>query len=208
MEKEILTQEQINFINKPTIAGLLGPIYALATELYRQFWLFFIPFYNIYVLLKLIRYGRKMAWEKTDRTYASFYSQQKKLSQITKILFGITLALFLVEFTVLFGLIFAGGGASFGKDVAKSFLQSEFTGAPVSDYTSPSFVVNQKFIDFQKETRGDYASVFFTDFSRSNDKSTLQGSMKFTNTSIPVCVQLSKFGQEFKVTSLSESCDQ
>ncbi len=209
MEKEILTPEQNEFINKATIAGLLGPLYAIATGMYKQFWLCFVPFYNIYLIFKLVIKGRRMAWEKTDKNYDAFCAQQKKLSKIAKILLGITAGIFIIQVAVLLGSIsfFTGDGSFFGKDVASDFSQRIFTNKPISDITSPSFSLKQAYVDFQKDTRGAYEGVSFKSFSRENNKSTLKGNIKFTNTSIPVCVHLLKFGENWKVADFSESCE-
>ncbi len=206
MEKEILTSEQIEFINKPTIAGLLGPFYAIANGMYKQFWFCFIPFYNIYLIFKLIVKGRRMAWRKSDKTYDAFYIQQKKLAKIAKILFGIMAGIFVIQLILLSSLIFTGGGSTFGKDVAINFSQRIFTNQPVSDITSPNFSLNQTYIDFQKDSRGIYEGISFNSFSKSNETSTLQGKVKFENTSMPVCVNLLKFGESWKITGFSQSC--
>jgi hypothetical protein len=201
-----LTQDQIDFINKPTIAGVLGPWCALASGLYREFWLFFIPFYNIYLFFKLIINGRKMAWEKNPKDYDNFYSHQKSLSKVAKILLGVFGILFLINIIIMMVVTLNETGSTFGKETATNFSQSFFTSEQVSSFVTPEFMINQEMLDYKKETRGNYENIRFNSFSRTGDESHLQGQARFTNTSMPVCVTLLKFGEEWKVSNVSESC--
>lgn len=198
-----LSEEQNNFINKATFAGLLGPMYALASGMYREFWLFFIPFYNIYLLFKLIIKGRQMAWEKSEKNYERFQFHQKKLSQIAKILLGIMICFYIIWFGIFFAFLFSGNGS----DVGKSFSQNLFTNGQIENFVSPEFINNQELVDFEKDTRGNYEKTSFYSFSSTSDKSQLEGSVKFTNTSMPICLDLVKIGEEWKVSNLSSSCD-
>jgi len=197
-----LNQEQNNFINKATIAGGLGPVYALASGLYREFWLFFIPFYNIYLLFKLIIKGRQMAWEKSEKNYERFEFHQKKLSQIAKILLGIIVCFYIVWFGVFFTFLFSGNGS----DVARNFSQNLFTTGQIEDFISPEFTQNQEVADFDRDTRGNYEKTSFYRFSTTSDKAQFEGSVKFTNTSIPICLDLVKIGEEWKVSEASFVC--
>ena len=154
-----LTKEQSDYINKATIGGILGPIYAIAVGLYKEFWMFFIPFYNIYLFIKIIKDGRKMAWEKSNKDFASFEHRERNISKIAKILLGALVAFWILEF-VFFVFLFSGSGS----DVAKSFTQNIFTGGDVSSYVAPDFSPNSDYITKDAETRGDYKSVFFSSF--------------------------------------------
>ena len=202
-----LTQEQSDYINKATIAGVLGPLYAIAAGLYKEFWMFLIPFYNIYLFIKLIIKGRKMAWEKSNKDYEYFTYHQKNLSKIAKILLGIFFGFFLFEFLFVFSLFFGGSNSMFGKDVAINFTQNIFINSDVSNYVVSTFEPNQEYLNFEKDTRGEYKSVFFNSFSSKNGKSEIEGSVDFTNTSFSICVSLEKVGKEWKVFDLSESCE-
>lgn len=197
-----LTQEQNDFINKASFAGFLGPWYALASGLYREFWLCFIPGYNIYVVYKLIRYGRKMAWEKSNKDYEHFYHQQKNLSKVMKILLLIGVGILVLEI-VLFAFLLSGKG----KDVAKIFTQNVFTTGDISSYVVSDFELNQEYINKEIDTRGIYESVFFDEVSALGDESEYSGDVQFTNASLPICVNMKKIGEEWKVSNLAEDCE-
>ena len=84
-----LAQDQINYINKFSWGAFFGSlVWALGNKLYLWALGFLVPFWNIYVWIKLSIDGRKMAWEQGKWTgFEQFKKRQLIMAWIIAILF-------------------------------------------------------------------------------------------------------------------------
>jgi hypothetical protein len=205
---ENLTPEQIEYIKKPTAGIWLGMIYPMASGLPKYFWLFLIPFYNIYLWFKFLFKGRQIAWEQgIDETFESYKKRQEMLSKhgkIMRIIIIIFFTFYIISFASLF---FSGFSGGFGTDTAKTFTERMFTNQSVSELISPEYSAEQNYVDYEKDTRGDYVGSSFNNFVIENNISTVQGNIEFTNKKFPVCITMIKFGEVWKVNKLSAYCE-
>ena len=78
-----LTPEQISYITRWSWGAFFnGFVWALGNKLYGWALLTFIPFYNIYVWIKLSASGRQMAWEKGWKDFGEFKQRQITMAWI------------------------------------------------------------------------------------------------------------------------------
>jgi len=142
-----LTPEQQSFVNKFSWRALfLNAIYCFCMGLIVEGFLFFIPFYNVYMLFNIDIHGRRLSWEKGEwRDFATYEKRQKLMVKIAKI-FLVIYAVFLVLYAVLviwiFTFVFKDAfGAGSPSDIANKCMTGVVAGDTsfYSTYGDPAY---------------------------------------------------------------------
>lgn len=85
-----LSPDQDRYVHKASFGAFaLGMIYCFANGLIKEGFLMFIPFYNIYLYVKMIFRGRRLGWERGYwPSFEAFKHRQKILDRIGIIFFA------------------------------------------------------------------------------------------------------------------------
>ena len=81
---QVITPEQAQYLQKFSVGALtLGIFYAFGSSLVKEGFLMLIPFYNIYLWIKLMFRGRRLSFERGSwPSFEAFKQRQRLLDRV------------------------------------------------------------------------------------------------------------------------------
>jgi hypothetical protein len=205
-----LSPEQQQFVSKWSLSALvLGPIYFWANGLIVEGFLYFVPFYNIYLIFKGLVRGRKMAWEKGEWIdFAHYEKRQRILGKVSLVYFIAIILFFVATFGISVIALYEGLK---GPNEAVNKFTSEIIAGNVNqaynEDTTQGFKSTgspdefKSFLDQNNVIGGKFS---FNSWSRVNDITTVTGTLSDSaGNSQPVEITLVKVNSVWKVSSFS-----